>query len=151
MLDEQQLFDREFIEVLNFHAPGIAAVRDDSGAYHIDTLGKSIYSKRFIRTFGFYCARAAVVDLDGWHHIDEQGQEVYAHRFLWVGNFQEDICPVRLQTGKYIHINLAGERIGSEEYLYCGDFKDGISSVQLLSGYIVTFYQMDILYTNKPI
>ena len=134
VLDGQPLCGREFIEVLNFHALGIAAVRDASGAYHIDTQGRALYSERFIRTFGFYCGRAAVVGGDGWRHIDTQGQEVYAHRFLWVGNFQEELCAVRLFTGRYVYINLVGERVWSEEYLYCGDFKDGIASVQLLSG-----------------
>ena len=134
VFEDQRLFDREFIEVLNFHSPGIAAVRDESGAYHINSLGQPLYRKRFLRTFGFYDGRAAVVDLDGWKHIDEQGEEVYAHRFSWAGNYQEHICPVRLQTGKYIHINLDGEQIGDNEYLYCGDFKDGIASVQLTSG-----------------
>ena len=134
IFEGQQLFDKEFIEVLNFHAPGIAAVRDESGAYHIDSQGHPLYLGRFVRTFGFYCGRAAVVDHEGWRHINEQGQEVYAHRFSWVGNFQENICPVRLQTGRYIHIDLNGEQIGNNEYIYCGDFKDGIASVQLTSG-----------------
>lgn len=134
VLDGQPLFGREFIEVLNFHSPGIAAVRDESGAYHIDSEGVALYRERFIRTFGFYCRRAAVVGIDGWRHIDERGTEVYPHRFLWTGNYQENFCPVRLQTGGYIHIDLLGEPLGREEYLYCGDFKDGIASVQLLSG-----------------
>ena len=43
VLDGQPLFGREFIEVLNFHSPGIAAVRDESGAYHIDSEGLALY------------------------------------------------------------------------------------------------------------
>lgn len=146
IFEGQMLFDREFIEVLNFHSPGIAAVRDESGAYHINSQGKPLYIKRFVRSFGFYNGRAAVSDLDGWKHIDEYGEEVYVHRFSWVGNYQENICPVRLQTGNYIHIDLEGNQIGDEEYLYCGDFKDGVASVQLCSG-----KYRHILTNGKPL
>lgn len=134
IFEGKRLFDKEFVVVLNFHSPGIAAVQDSSGAYHINTQGEPLYPERYIRTFGFYCGRAAVVDPNGYFHINEQGKEAYVHRFAWTGNFQEDICPVRLQSGRYIYIDLYGNQIGNEEYLYCGDFKDGIASVQLLTG-----------------
>jgi hypothetical protein len=57
----KEIFDRQFIEVLKFHSPGLAPVQDESGSYHIDSNGRQLYAERFSRTFGFYCNRAAVV------------------------------------------------------------------------------------------
>src|SRR5574344_919923 len=66
----KKLFGRTFDRILAFHDPGVAAVMDFSGAYHIDSEGRSLYSHRFFRTFGFYEGRAAVVDANGnWFHI----------------------------------------------------------------------------------
>lgn len=130
----QMLFGKRFLEVLNFHAPGIAAVKDHTGAYHITAEGQPLYPQRYLRSFGFYCGRAAVVSSQGWFHINEEGREMYQHRFAWAGNYQEGICPVRLESGAYIHINTDGVRLSPIDYLYCGDFKDGVAAVQLQSG-----------------
>ena len=54
-----------FTEVLKFHAPGLAPVLDDSGAYHITPDGRPAYESRHVRTFGFYEDRAAVRGADG--------------------------------------------------------------------------------------
>ncbi len=53
-------FDKKFIEVLKFHAPGLAPVKDGTGSYHTDASGKEMYRERYSRTFGYYCNRAAV-------------------------------------------------------------------------------------------
>jgi hypothetical protein len=57
LLEDKPIFDKKFIEVLDFYSPGIAPVRDESGAYHINSSGNQIYKERFDRTFGFYCNR----------------------------------------------------------------------------------------------
>ena len=46
-----------FHEVLKFHEPGLAPVRDASGAYHITHDGRPAYEPRHMRTFGFYEGR----------------------------------------------------------------------------------------------
>ena len=69
IFEGKQLFEKQFIEVLKFHAPGIAPVIDQSGAYHISFDGNSLYNERYERTFGFYCNRAAVVLSEKWFHI----------------------------------------------------------------------------------
>ena len=33
---------KQFLEALSFHPPGIAAVKDETGAYHIDSNGKPL-------------------------------------------------------------------------------------------------------------
>jgi hypothetical protein len=47
-------YETRFVEVLTFHTPGLAPVRDVSGAYHIFPTGQEAYPERYLRTFGFY-------------------------------------------------------------------------------------------------
>lgn len=132
--DGKPVFNKRFIEALKFHSPGIAPVKDESGAYHINASGESLYAERYARTFGFYCGRAAVTGGEGWFHIDESGKRVYSEHYAWAGNYQEDLCAVRAFDGSYFHIDLRGGRICADKYLYCGDFKDGFACVKRQNG-----------------
>lgn len=129
-----KIFNNKFIEVLKFHAPGIAPVLDKTGAYHIDAEGNPLYTERYDRTFGFYCDRAAVTSNEEWFHIDIHGKRIYKESYAWTGNFQEDICTVRTKEETYLHINLQGAPSYAQRYNYVGDFKDGIACVKLLNG-----------------
>jgi hypothetical protein len=129
------LFGRSFTEVLKFHEPGIAPVKDETGAFHIDSDGSEIYLVRYDRTFGFYCRRAAVVTQNRWFHIDENGRDAYSHRFGWTGNYQENVCTVRDESGHYFHIDKDGNRCYDLNFLYAGDFKDGIACVKDTDGF----------------
>ena len=128
------IFGKHYIEVLKFHSPGLAPVIDESGAYHINSTGEALYSKRYNRTFGFYCNRSSVIDKTEWFHLDEKGNRVYSDSYSWTGNYQEDLCTVRNNANQYFHIDLEGNRIYKENYVYAGDFKDGIACVKLKNG-----------------
>ncbi len=127
-------YEKRFLEVLPFHAPGIAPVKDHSGAYHIDPEGNPIYEKRYKRTFGYYHNKAAVVENEEWFHIDEKGNPLSKKRYAWCGNFQQNICTVKEQNGTYHHVNSTGERLYSENYCYAGDFREGAAVVLENSG-----------------
>ena len=92
--DGRPAYAERFLEVLKFHAPGLAPVLDDSGAYHITPDGLPAYEARHLRTFGFYEGRAAVHSADGWSHVLPGGSHLYSERYAWCGNFQEGRCPV---------------------------------------------------------
>ena len=128
--DNQPLYERRFIEVLKFHALGLAPVIDASGAYHITADGNAAYAERHVRTFGFYEGFAAVHSTDGWHHIRPDGTPLYSQRYGWCGNFQEGRCPVRDTHGLYFHIGADGNPAYQERYRYAGDFRDGYAVVQ---------------------
>ena len=128
------LYNARFDQVLKFHPPGLAAVRDESGSYHISLDGRPFYAARFLGTFGFYDGRAAVFDPTGWFHIAVSGEAVYPERYAWCGNFQNGRVPVRDGAGKYFHLDRDGRRIYPEDYLYAGDFRDGIACVRRLDG-----------------
>ena len=123
-------YDHRFAEVLKFHAPGLAPVVDDSGAYHIHPDGSAAYAERHNRTFGFYEGSAAVDSAEGWHHIRPAGTALYVQRHKWCGNFQEGRCPVRDADGRYFHIRPDGAPAYPERYRYAGDFRDGYAVVQ---------------------
>ncbi len=127
------IFGKKYFEVLKFHSPGLAPVRDETGSYHIDVYGNQLYSNRFFRTFGFYCNRAAVVDLDEFFHINEKGVRAYSRSYSWTGNYQENFCPVR-EGANFLHIGLDGSPIYERKFAYCGDFKDSIACVKMHDG-----------------
>ena len=129
------LYDKRFKSVMSFHSPGVAAVMDETGAYHIDLKGDKIYAKRFLKTFGYYDNIAAVVDDSGWYHINLEGESLYGERYEWVGNFQEERCGVRDKEGNYFHIKIDGNSAYNERYEYTGDFKYGIAVVYNFDGY----------------
>jgi hypothetical protein len=134
LFDGKQIFGRQFLEVLKFHSPGLAPVKDETGSYHIDCTGKSVYTDRFSRAFGYYCNRAAVMQGDKWYHISVNGERAYDQCYSWTGNFQENLCPVRDTNNNYFHIDLGGNRIYNGSFIYCGDFKDEIGCVKTADG-----------------
>lgn len=127
-------YERRFVAVLKFHAPGLAPVIDDSGTYHITSDGNAAYDERHVRTFGFYEGIAAAHSPPGWHHIRPDGTPLYRERYGWCGNFQEGRCPVRDADGRYFHIRSAGTPAYQERYRYAGDFRDGHAVVQNHAG-----------------
>ena len=127
-------YPSRFHEVLKFHEPGLAPVRDTSGAYHITPDGLPAYKPRHIRTFGFYEGIAAVHSQDGWFHILPDGAPLYREHYAWCGNFQEGRCTVRLASGDYFHITGDGSPAYRERYRYAGDYRDGHAVVQREDG-----------------
>ncbi len=145
LFEGKQIFGKQFIDALKFHSPGLAAVQDESGAYHIDVNGNELYAARYVRTFGYYCNRATVVQNNkNLHsfHLTEQGIRAYSTTFLWCGNYQENCCSVRNYDNKYFHIDLNGRQIYKENFIYCGDYKDGIACVKMANGF---YKHIDIL------
>jgi SAM-dependent methyltransferase len=132
----EPLYSARFMEVLSFHAPGLAAAKDATGAFHIDTSGRSSYARRFTRTFGFYEGLAAVERAEEAFHIRPDGTELYAERYGWCGNFQGGRCTVREQGAGtvYLHIDATGQPVYPERYAYAGDYREGIAVVQEASG-----------------
>jgi hypothetical protein len=134
LLGERAAYVARFDEVLKFHAPGLAPVRDASGAYHISATGRAAYSQRYLRTFGFYQDRATVQATDGWFHILPDGAPLYGQRYDWCGNYQEELCTVRARGGTYCHLTARGALAYPERYSYAGDFRDGIAVIQEHNG-----------------
>ena len=129
------IFDADFMEALEFQSPGIAAVKNKTGWFHIRIDGSALYTKVYERVFGFYFNRAAVNEKDFSYHIGLDGLAAYKEKYLWCGNFQENISVVKNFRNKYFHIDLDGNSIYNQEYIYTGDFKEGIACACADDGY----------------
>jgi len=149
LFEETPIFNRKFIEVLKFHAPGLAPVKDDSGSYHINIEGEELYSERYSRTFGYYCNRATVVKNEEWYHINEHGERSHKNSFVWAGNYQENLCTVRDATNQYFHIDQYGLRKYSNSYIYAGDYKEGIACVKSNDGFFRHIDQNGLFLTER--
>jgi hypothetical protein len=132
--DGQPAYAARFDEVLKFHAPGLAPVRRGAEAFHIGPDGLAAYSRRFVRTFGYYEGLAAVVSPEGWHHIDPAGADAYPQRHGWCGNVQQGRCAVRAKDGRYHHIRPDGAAAYAARWGYVGDYRDGVAVVQADDG-----------------
>ena len=126
----QPAYAARFDEVLKFHAPGLAPVRCGDEAWHINVDGTTAYTRRFVRTFGFYEGLAAVTATDGWHHVHPDGTDLYASRYDWCGNYQGGRCTVRERDGSYLHLAPDGSPAYNARWKYAGDFRDGVGVVQ---------------------
>jgi hypothetical protein len=133
--DRVPLYPARFAEVLSFHAPGLAAARDASGAFHIGPSGKPAYARRFTRSYGFYDGLAAVEEAGRAFHILPDGTDLGPERYAWCGNFQGRRCTVRGVGGEYFHVDLTGKPLYPERHAYAGDFREGIAVVQEQTGY----------------
>lgn len=130
IIGHQRAYLPRFDSVLKFHEPGLAAAKDKSGAFHINTNGEPAYSGRYVRVFGFYEDRAAVQSQEGCFHILPHGGELYKERYAWCGNFQEKFSVVKDFEGNYFHIDREGKKTYPSIYRYVGDFHDGYAVVQ---------------------
>ena len=141
ILNGEPIYEKRFQTILKFHQPGLAPVIDEAGAYHITMNGLPAYKDRFIKTFGYYFDKAAVIANTGWGHINIKGELVYEANYAWVGNYQENVCTVRDQRGKYYHIDDIGERLYQEDMLYVGDFNEDIAAIRKKNGLCTHIYK----------
>lgn len=124
LLNGEPLYSNRFHSVLKFASIGLAAVKDSTGAYHINYDGKPAYNQRYDKSYGFYGDLAAVALDNKYFHIKSNGSPAYSNTFSWVGNFQENLCLVK-DREKFYHIDAAGKPVYKYGYNYVGDFKDG--------------------------
>lgn len=128
------VFAKIFTKTMSFHHPeGLAAVADETGAYHITQDGEPLYPHRYLEAYGFYNGLASVRDEFGFFHINALGTPVHQNRFAWSGNFQEGLCAVKTQEG-YCHIDMSGTPVYANRYCYVGDFRQGVAVVHTANG-----------------
>lgn len=134
LADGKPAFGTRFKKAMSFHYPeGLAAVTDETGAYHIGLDGQALYAQRYRETFGFYCGLATVRDNSGYFHIDTTGSLTHKTNFKWAGNYQEGLCAVMTADG-YCHVDVNGEPVYGQRYLYVGDFRYGIAVAHSAAG-----------------
>jgi hypothetical protein len=135
LYEGKPIFDKHFIEVLKFHALGLAPVKDETGAYHIGSNGNPLYSERYTRTFGYYCNRAAVISGKNWFHINEKGERIYSKNYLYAGDFKDGIAGVKLQNEVFKHIDKSVKFINNKEFLDLGVFHKNYATAKDKDGW----------------
>lgn len=133
VVNDGPMYGERFLRVMSFHEPGLAAVRGEQGAWHIDVQGVPAYPHIFLKTFGFYENLAAIKDKNGWLHITPDGVAAYAAVYDWCGNFQDGRAVVRLNDD-YFHILPDGNALYERRFAYAGDFREHRAVVRLANG-----------------
>ncbi|MEI6893865.1 MAG: histidine phosphatase family protein [Colwellia sp.] len=136
-------------KIMSFHYPeGLAAIIDESGAYHIRKGENEAYPQRFYKTFGFYAGVATAIDDRGYLHIDVNGKAIHQNRYKWSGNFQDGLCTVEDNSGFY-HIDINGDSAYSLRFSYVGDFRYGIAVAYQGASAFHIYQNGDRLYNHS--
>lgn len=146
------IYDRRFDAVGPFCFPGLAAVRDASGAYHINFLGEPAYEGRFEWTGNFSEGVAAVRTADDrYHHIDENGNPITFDTYLYATNFSKGSAVVYHETFGATHITTAGEQVYGDWYFDARPFSAGSAAVRDETGWLlIDASGVPLSRTTKP-
>ncbi len=130
------IYAARFSAVGPFVFPGVAAVRDASGAYHIDFSGNPLYAARYAWTDEFSGGLALVRRSDKMYgYIDECGETAIECRFVWAGRFNDGAACVYSAESGAAHLTTAGELLYNTWYLDVRPFKEGKARVRDETGW----------------
>ena len=129
------IYEARFAEVREYQLPGLAAVRDESGAYHIDFFGRPLYAERYVSVGDFRDSTAWVETADGFFYIDETGSRINAETYTRVSDFTDKTAAVYHAVCGATHITTAGEMLYNDWYFDVRPFADGKALVRDESGW----------------
>jgi broad specificity phosphatase PhoE len=125
------IYKHRFHKVGSFHFPGLAAVSDDSGAYHVTLLGEPAYTERYTWTGSFSESVAPVQTPNGRYlFIDEKGKPITIETYLYATEFSEGAAVVYHETLGATHITTAGELLYGCWYYDARPFTGGKAYVR---------------------
>ena len=124
------IYDARFKNVREFHFPGLAAVSDDTGAYHIDFFGRPLYAERYEEVGDFFDSTAWVKTADGYFYIDENGGRINSETYTRVTDFSNKIAAVYHSFCGATHITTAGEMLYNDWYYDVRPFDEGKALVR---------------------
>jgi len=130
------IYTERFLEVREYRFPGLAAVHDASGWYHIDFQGKPMYTKRYRAVRDFSDGIAVVRLASGkFIYIDAQGRQIDPLEFVWARDFRDNVACVYHEDFGAAHITTSGELLYNDWYLDVRPFKNGKAVVRDESGW----------------
>ncbi len=119
------IYTERFLEVREYRFPGLAAVCDESGWYHIDFQGRPAYRERYVQAFEFNDGVARVRLADGsYTYIAANGRRIGPLEFVWGGEFRDSIACVYHKENGAAHITTSGELLYSDWYFDVRPFGD---------------------------
>ncbi|MDD3257728.1 MAG: histidine phosphatase family protein [Methanocorpusculum sp.] len=132
------IYEKRFKKVGPFRFPGLAAVSDDSGAYHIDFSGSPVYEERYawVGDYADDCAVVKTADGD-FYHINEEGKRIGHNKYLFADEFSEGAAVIYRKNYGATHITTGGEMVYGDWYLDARSFKNGEALVRDEAGWLV--------------
>ena len=130
VFDGSPIYEPRFLEVREFRFPGLSAVRDESGAYHIDFFGRPLYTERYEKVGDFSDSTAWVKTADGFFYIDANGSRINAETYTSASDFSEKTAAVYHAVCGATHITTAGEMLYNDWYYDVRPFADGKALVR---------------------
>jgi hypothetical protein len=146
------IYKRRFHRVGPFRFPGLAAVSDDSGAYHVTFLGEPAYAERYAWVGNFSEGVAPVQTLNGRYlFIDEEGKPIAFETYLYATEFSEGSAVVYHETRGATHVTTAGELLYGDWYYDARPFTGGKAYVRDDIGWLFICLDGSILKrTEEP-
>ncbi|MDR0438791.1 MAG: hypothetical protein LBH02_01045, partial [Methanocalculaceae archaeon] len=147
------IYKRRFHRVGSFHFPGLAAVSDDSGAYHVTFLGEPAYKERYAWVGNFSEESVAPVQTSNGRYlfIDENGKPITIETYLYATEFSEGSAVVYHETFGATHITTAGELLYGDWYYDALPFARGKAYVRDDDGWLFINSDGTVLKrTEKP-
>ena len=123
------LFKEDFTEVLEFQDPGIAAVKNQNGWFHIMMNGQPISFNFYERAFGFYYNRAAVIENNLAYHIGIDGLAAYDLHDKWfrlLDVYHKGYARAKDEKG-WFHVDRNGDEIYQKRYSLIEPFYNGFA------------------------
>lgn len=141
IFEGQPVYERRFKEVGEFRFPGVAAAKDESGAFHINFFGEALYDERYLWVGDFNDGAAVVKDFDGYFfHINDDGSRIGSEKFIWASDFVDGVAFVYHEKSGAGHIVNSGELLYGDWYFDAREFICGKALVRDDLGW---------LYVNK--
>ncbi|HJJ46974.1 MAG TPA: histidine phosphatase family protein [Methanocorpusculum sp.] len=143
------IYDKRFREIREYHFPGLAAAKDETGWFHIDLFGNSVYLERYLAVGDFYDNTAKVKDENGWHYIAETGRRIDPMNFIWGSNFNNGIACVYHAKYGATHITTSGELVYNNWYYDVRPFENGKAKVRNENGWHLIDKEGNILKSTE--
>lgn len=132
------IYEQRFKTVGPFRFPGLAAVIDESGAFHIDFSGNAIYEERYLWVGDFTEDCAVVKTTEGdYYHINEQGKRIGHNNYLFAEEFSEETAVIYRKNYGATHITTGGEMVYGDWYFDARGFKNGEALVRDEDGWLI--------------
>ncbi|ABN07885.1 Phosphoglycerate mutase [Methanocorpusculum labreanum Z] len=132
------IYEKRFKAVGPFRFPGLAAVVDESGAYHIDFSGSPLYEERYAQAGDFSYDCAVVKTADGeYFHINEEGKRIGHNNYLYAEEFFEGTAVIYRKNYGATHITTGGEMLYGDWYFDARRFVNGEALVRDEDGWLV--------------
>ncbi|HJJ27593.1 MAG TPA: histidine phosphatase family protein [Methanocorpusculum sp.] len=130
------IYSARFLEVRPFVFPGLAAVRDRDGWYHIDFSGNPAYKERYSYAGDFSCGAAVVSEIAGeYFYIDQIGRRIDPLSFIRADDFKDNIACVYHKEYGAAHITTSGELLYNEWFYDVRPFEGDTARIRDESGW----------------